>query len=464
MLAIEVKCKPRLEPEFIPAVLWNRAFRKQVEATGTGKELIIAVEQPGGSVTVKQCRIFPSDSPDAELNLKYVERIVKCLLWMSGGNRIYIAGEKSIADQISSIYAPAGKRKFDFEIMGSKMFREPMEVIHCRLDEVPADNNTATPLGRNLAGCRIGFDLGGSDRKCAAVIDGKVVFSEEIAWDPYFQSDPQYHKTGISASLERAAAHLPRVDAIGGSAAGDYIDNQVRVASLFRGITDDDFEQYVINIFNDLKKEWEVPFIVINDGEVTALAGSMEMNANSVLGLSMGTSMAAGYVDGKGHITDRLNEFAFVPIDFRDDAPIDEWSGDIGCGVQYFSQQGVARLAPLAGLKFQADMPFAEQLVEIQQLMANDDVRARSIYETIGTCFGYAIAHYAEFYEFENLLILGRVTTGKGGDIILEFAQEVLKVEFPDLAAKITFHTPDEKNKRHGQAVAAASLPKIING
>ena len=56
--------------------------------------------------------------------------------------------------------------------------------------------------------------------KAAALIDGEVVFSEETRWDPYFQSDPSYHLAGVRESLRRAAAHLPRVDAIGGSAAG----------------------------------------------------------------------------------------------------------------------------------------------------------------------------------------------------------------------------------------------------
>ena len=40
-------------------------------------------------------------------------------------------------------------------------------------------------------------------------------------------------------------------------------------------------------------------------------------------------------------------------------------------------------------------------------------------------------------------------------------AKGVLQREFPDLAERIAFHIPDEKDKRHGQAVAAASLPKL---
>ena len=104
---------------------------------------------------------------------------------------------------------------------------------------LPAERSTTRPLGRHLEGCRIGFDLGGSDRKVAAVIDGRVVFSEETVWDPYHKPDPQYHIDGIMDSLAKAAAHLPRVDAIGGSAAGVYVNNRVKAGSLFRGVPQD---------------------------------------------------------------------------------------------------------------------------------------------------------------------------------------------------------------------------------
>jgi predicted NBD/HSP70 family sugar kinase len=218
-------------------------------------------------------------------------------------------------------------------------------------------------------------------------------------------------------------------------------------------VSPEDFEKRIRRIFFDLQREWGgIPFEVANDGEVTALAGSMSFGQNGVLGVSMGTSVAGGYVTLDGSITPWLNELAFAPVDYRDDAPADEWSGDVGCAVQYFCQQGVARLAPLAGLRFPKEMKFAEQLVEVQKLMAAGDVRARRIYETIGTCFGYTIAQYADFYDLRVLLILGRVTSGEGGEIIIAKASEVLRAEFPELAERIALRTPDEKDKRHGQA------------
>jgi predicted NBD/HSP70 family sugar kinase len=448
--------RPPLDPGVQHAVLWNRAYR----ALRPANPLAIALERPDGTISRFDFATLPHEGGNAALNLRYVERLVKTLLWSRGASRVVIGGEPALAGELRAIYAADGARKFDHDFF-SRVYA-PLTIDACAFDHAPAAKETAIPLGRHLDGARIGFDLGGSDRKCAAVLDGEVVFSEEIAWDPYFQSDPQYHYDGIADTLRRAAAHLPRVDAIGGSAAGVYVANEVRAASLFRGVSEADFDARIKRIFFDLQREWGgVPFEVANDGEVTALAASMSFGENRVLGISMGTSVAAGYVTATGAITPWLNELAFAPVDFRADAPVDEWSGDRGCAVQYFCQQGVARLAPLAGLHFPAEMKFAERLVEVQTLMAAGDARARSIYETIGICFGYAIAGYAEIYDIGTLLILGRVTSGEGGDLILAKAGEVLRAEFPALAEQIKLRTPDEKDKRHGQAVAAASLPRI---
>jgi predicted NBD/HSP70 family sugar kinase len=294
------------------------------------------------------------------------------------------------------------------------------------------------------------------------VANGEVVFSEEVAWNPGAQADPQYHFDGIHDSLRRAAAQLPRVDAIGGSAAGVYVNNEVRVGSLYRGVPRDLFEARVRRLFFELREAWGgIPFEVVNDGEVTALAGSMALGDGAVLGIAMGSSTAAGYVTPQGAITTWLNELAFAPVDYREDSPSDEWSGDRGVGAQYLSQQAVARLLQPAGIDLPSAMPPAEKLERVQRLIAAGDGRARRIYETIGVYFGYAIAHYADFYDIRSLLALGRVMTGEGGDAILSLASSVLREEFPELAARIRFHIPGEKEKRHGQAIAAASLPAI---
>ncbi len=462
-MKIEVNPKfvSELDPGFVPSVLWNREYRRQVAGSGMAVKIIIALTRSIGTVSTFETAIFPHEGEFKAVNIKYVERMIKSLLWTKGGYKITIAGCDVLAKDISKIYSPTGARAFDYDIMGEKIYGKKMEVVSCSLEDVPKSNEIEVKLGGNMDGCRIGFDLGGSDRKCAAVIDGETVFTEEVTWDPYYEKDPEYHKAGIRDSLRRAAEKLPRVDAIGGSAAGVYVNNQPRVASLFRGVEQSLWDEHVIPIFDEIQKEYNVPMQIANDGDVTALAGSMSMDSNGVLGIAMGTSEAVGYVNLGGNITDWLNELAFSPVDYRDDAPADEWSGDIGCGVQYFSQQAIARLAPAAGFDFPANMPLPEQLVAVQEKMAKDDEAAARIYRTIGVYFGYGIAQYAEFYDIRLLLALGRVTSGKGGDLILKVAQDVLNEEFPEIAKNIEFRTPDEKFKRHGQAVIAASLPSI---
>ena len=165
-----------------------------------------------------------------------------------------MTGRPPLAAKLAAHYRETPTGKFDSNLVGERMFDHPIEVVHTRT--CPPERRSTAPLGRHLDGCRIGFDLGGSDRKVAAVIDGKVVFSEETVWDPYFQTDPQYHYDGIMDSLKKAAAHLPRVDAIGGSAAGVYVNNRVKVASLFRGVPPDVFNKRVKDMFLDIRKEW----------------------------------------------------------------------------------------------------------------------------------------------------------------------------------------------------------------
>ncbi len=456
---IPISCIPVLDPAFLPAVLWNKTYRLLAAETADSREMDLALLRPDGTAFRWSSILLPDTVEHFGANLRYIERVLKFLLWQKGGSRVLIAGAPELVPALAAIYGPGGARDFDSTFIGKKIFGEALSFHRATREELPAESTEAISLGRHLGGCRIGFDLGGSDRKCAALVDGEVVFSEEIVWDPYFQSDPSYHIEGVQDSLKRAAEHLPRVDAIGGSSAGVYVNNEVRAASLFRGVSEADFEARIRRMFVELKDRWEgIPFEVVNDGEVTALAGSMSLDENAVLGVAMGTSEAAGYVDPNGSIRPWLNELAFAPVDYRDNGPLDEWSGDEGCGVQFFSQQGVARVAKAAGFVFGA-MPFPEQLLEVQKAMKAGDDRARKIYETIGTCFGYAIAHYADFYEIRNLLILGRVTSGEGGSVIIEEAEKVLATEFPTLRVKLV--VPDEKTKRHGQAVAAASLAAL---
>ena len=458
---MELKVSTVYDKKFTPMAKVVEEFTGGAKKAG-GTKLVIGIERNQGFVSSYETVIYPENTGKDEENIRFAERIIKTLLWIKGGYKIIIAGSEKIGNFIKDAYKVGGLRAFDAGFM-ARVYERPFEVEIVSLENAPVTKENTNPSGRHLSGCRIGFDAGGSDRKVSAVIDGEPVYSEEVVWFPKTASDPQYHYDGILTAMKTAASYMPRVDAIGVSSAGVYVDNRIMVASLFLKVSDEDFDKKVKNMYLDVAKELgeNIPVEVANDGDVTALAGAMDLDDNSVLGVAMGTSEAGGYVDGTGNITGWLNELAFVPCDYNEDSMVDEWSGDYGCGVKYFSQDGVIKLAAEAGIALDDALSPAEKLKIVQKLHEDGDKRAEGIFETIGVYFGYTVAYYAMFYDIKHVLILGRVTSGKGGNAILEKATEVLEKEYPELAKKIKLHLPDESNRRVGQSIAAASLPEI---
>lgn len=449
-----------LDPDFCPPKLVHKKYREAVRAAGGGEKLVIGLERENKLVSRFELNVVVT--PDAlPVTLRIAERIVKFMLWGRGGWRLIVGGPKVVGDHIKKTYSKKGARKFDTEMMATA-YGKPFDVVVTTAAKIPATKDMELSAGGHLKGCRIGFDLGASDYKVSAVIDGEAVFTEEMPWDPKNAKDPNYHYHHLSSALHRAAANLPRVDAIGGSSAGIIVDNEIRVASLLRAIPKKDYPK-AAGVFKRIAKEWRVPLQVMNDGDVTALAGALSMNKKGMLGIAMGSSEAGGFLDKKGRILGWLNELAFVPADYNPNAACDEWSGDAGVGALYFSQQAVNKLLPAAGLMFPDSLGLPERLKEVQKLMAEgsaeEKAKAAKIYETIGVYLGYTLPYYAEFYDYQDVLILGRVTTGEGGDIVIAKAKDILAREFPEV--KINVHVPDEKARRVGQAVAAASIPEV---
>ncbi len=453
-IEVPVANTPELDPGFIPLGKFFDAFLKDAR-----QPLSLAVERAGGEVAVYNT--FIHGTPDmAEADRYYVDRLVKMLLWMKGGFKVYVSGSEAMYESVRDAYRPGGTREFDADFM-SNVYERPFEVVLC--DAVPAEYSNPQAVGRHMDGCRIGFDAGGSDRKVSAVIDGESVFSEEVVWYPKVTEDPDYHYEGIVSALKAAAEHLPRVDAVGVSSAGIYINNRTMVASLFLKVPKELFDEKVKDIYIRAITDTfgDVPYVVANDGDVSALAGAMSLGENNILGIAMGTSEAVGYVDDNGNVTGWLNELAFAPVDANPEAMADEWSGDIGCGVKYFSQDGVIKLAPRAGIELaEGDAP-AQKLKAVQALMEAGDSRAEAVYRSIGVYLGHTLAFYHSFYGLKYVLLLGRVMSGKGGDIILDTCKAVLAEEYPEVADKIVPTLPDEKARRVGQSVAAASLPEL---
>ena len=456
-LGIEYQMKhaPKLDPTFIPFGVWREAYLK-----GASKPIAIALEREKGRISVH--KTFIHGTPEmAEADYRYVERYVKFLLWSTGGFRVCVCGCSELAQRLKKAYSEGGERDFDHTFF-FQLYEQELVIEDLALENCPEANEEAVPMGGNMDGCRIGFDAGGSDMKVSAVVDGETIFSEEVVWLPKLNEDPEYHFQHIVGAMQLAASKMPRVDAIGVSSAGVFIGNAPMVASLFIKVPRSNWDK-IKTIYDraGAAVNPNAPLLVANDGDVSALAGAMGLGKGNLMGIAMGTSEAVGYVDADKNVLGWINELAFAPVDLQEGALMDEWSTDIGVGCKYFSQDAVIKLAPAAGIDIPEELTLAQKLKFVQKLMEEDDQRAVAIFETIGAYLAYTTVLYAQFYNIEYMMLLGRVMSCKGGDTILRVCNEILADEYPALAAKCTVTLPDEKMRRVGQSVAAASLPKV---
>ena len=436
----------------------------RTHAHGDGQTIAVAWEREDGNVyrydLTVPARIHPALLPGVK---HLVERVVKFVLWSAGGWKLHLSGPDNIVKPIARAYKKKGARAFDVAFFND-LYARPLETAVVPLKEMPETHEREVVVKNNTNGSRIGFDLGASDFKVSALRNGKVVFSKEFPWDPRNQPDPDYHYEKLSAGLEAAAAALGgRVDAIGGSTAGTLVGKRLGPASLIRAVLEKAPEKKDLarGLFARIEEEWQCPFEVFNDGDVTALAGAIAMKRTGILGMAMGSSEAVGYINPKGALTGRINELAFAPVDLNPNAPKDEWSGDAGVGAMYFSQQAVDHLARLFGFKFPKSMKLPERLKVVQEAMEKHDEKALRVYLMIGRYLANAAAWYREFYDYSNLMVLGRVTSGFGGEVILNTAKMGLEAVDPYLAEQIDIFMPDEKTRRLGQSVAAAQIPVV---
>ena len=451
-IEVDIKNKPELDRKFVPILRFNEAFLKTAS-----RAVSIAIER--GEKQVSQISTYVHDSSThAEADAYYLERLVKFELWLRGGFKIYVKGPKSSYESLKKAFSPEGSRAFDAEFFGG-LYQRDFEVVSC--DELPEPFEIKKSVGGHFDGCRIGVDFGGSDYKVAAVIDGKVVYNNETVWNPKINSDPDYHFNGAVSAMKEAKDHLPHVDAIGISSAGLISGNRILAAQLFQMVPKELFDEKSRDTYIRAVKEIGdgIPFEVANDGDVAALAAAIGLQKNNVLGLAMGTSYIGGFIDKDGNLSNWISELAFAPMDASPNAAMDDWTKDIGVGVQYFCQEAVIKLSKAAGISLDGYETPAEKLKVAQNLLDESHAGATAIFRTIGCYLGHTVPFYFEKYKADSILLLGRVVSGKGGDIILETANQVLKEEYPDLVVELLL--PDEKTRRMGQSVAAASLPKI---
>ena len=283
---------PPLDPGFCPAFLWNRACQTLVAEDRT---LVIALVRDDGTVFRHESRILGAGAP------KTVRRL-------------------------AAIYSHNGARAFDHSFIGSNVYGQPLIIEDTPLADLPPERSAGMPIGRTprrlphrLRSRRQRPQGRNVDRRPGRLLRGNPL-GALLSGRPRL---PPRRRARLAGARRRPPAPRRRQRRQRG---GCYVDNEVRGASRFRSVPPDQCNAHIRRMFFTLQTCWKgVPFEVANDGEVTALAGSMSPGDNAVLGISMGTSLAAGYVTPEGSVTPWLNELAFAPIDHRPDAPRDEW-------------------------------------------------------------------------------------------------------------------------------------------
>lgn len=425
---------------------WLSGYRLLKAYEERGKSSLAVTIQRGDSLSYT----YHSATTETEEDFFFMKKMILTLLWIVGGDRVLLKGNhKTIASFLLSV-------KEDGEL--TKTFHE-MENIFRRsflieeTDQDFKDRFQDVGIDGSFQGYRIGLDLGGSDRKTVASYNGNVLFQDETPWSPKTEEDSSYHYKGILDSLKKAKSHLKRVDSIGISSAGIIDGNRMEQATLFWKVKDLDREG-ISSFFSDfMEKEFpDVRYRILNDGDVAAYSGAYLFHKEKILGLTFGTSLGSGYMEDMHSSLGFIIELGKVPVDYSEDAMSHYSMGIKGSGSEYLSQKGIIRLCKKAGMEYKGDLP--TQLVQIQKGAENGNRKVLDAYEKLGRFIGEAIALYHRFLPFKNVIVLGRVMSGKGGDLMLKSAADLLKEERID----IHLFSADETFKRLGQAYMAASL------
>lgn len=412
------------------------------------QEIEIVLSRGKGLVYPFSLRI----NDDFEESYFHLKKVLFALLWTIGGSRFLFHCDSSFYSRF------VGKIQKDEEVHASfkaieKIYGEPVSFF--LTEEIPF--KTIKTAKRTLlpSGCRVGLDLGGSDIKVMALQDGKVLYSSEILWSPKTARDPSYHDSFIRSALKEAASYLPRVDAVGVSTSGVVEEEDLIYPSLFTSCSEKDKKEGIRVLLKEISHELfpNATFSLINDGDASALGASFLYEKDSVLGLSLGTSLAGGYVKN-GFLYPYLNELSKVPVNFSSFAKRHYQLGIKGSASEYLSQKGIIALTEESGVELKGTLPEKLLMVQVLAEQGNDEVL--QAYRTFGKRLGSCVLYFSLFLDFSCVFLLGRVLSGKGGETLLESANEYLASK----GSELTLFSADERFKRLGQAYVAACLEK----
>lgn len=434
-----------LDKKFLPAYDEFKSFQKE----GT-KEIVVTAKRKDN--IVYPFRMMISD--DYEKSYFFAKKMILSLMWIVGAESFCYKGDKEFYSYlINRVYDDLETKK-SFEAMKESFGSDVLITLDDKDYEVIQSKTTFTG---SFDGNRIGIDLGGSDRKVTAISDGKVVFSDETLWTPKPETDYKYHVEGILDSLNKAASVLKRVDSVGVSTAGMVFDDELIYPALFESVPLETKQSKIRTLIPDIVKDrfGDIPFAIANDGDVSAIGASIMFKKDNVLGLALGTSFAAGYAKN-GFLLNWANELSKVSIDYNPEARAHYILNIQGSSSEYLSQKGIVRLLENNGVQLEGET-LPKKLVSIQKMAEEGNKIVLDAYHDMGIYLGSAIMFFTMFYKIDSVMLLGRVLTGKGGEILTNTASSYLK----ERGVNIEVFTCDENFKRLGQSYIAASMPRI---
>jgi len=482
MLMSKANVDAPLDPDFSPLYLGKKQYL-QATKNCTDK-LKWALPRPGGCGR-GELPVFPEGHKNCDASVYMASVLINNMMWERAAASLELSGPAWMTASMVAAYTTDGPCSFEVKNMPNACGTPdtPFGVTVVAAKDLSKAKETPSKCGTEANGSRLAFDLGKSDIKVVVVKDNEVLYSKETEWD-VTNVDPDYHFNAIKAAMEIGKAELEKtgskIEAIGGSATGAISANsEATWCDCFPNVPPDVYQEKVVNIFHRLRDALApgVPLKVINDGEVTALAAYSKLGGKgNILGISMGSSEGGGYANKDGDLLGWINELCFLKLDLNPEAPHDPWTKGTHSGIShmYLGQRGATKLAKAGGIEAPENQLWphpdmctikhdnhAQCLKLIQKAMTDPakEPQARKIYETVGVYLGYGLCQYLDHYRIDHLMILGRVSKGAGGDIMLEVAKSVLAKEKPKV--KIEFHTADDHFKAVGQCIAAAALPEL---
>lgn len=245
-----------------PITDWNTEFCPSER----GVELTVSLES-GGAVR-RQFRLGLPDIESPKLG-RYLRTYVHNRLWAIGAERVVLDCDQDLFDKIASAFRPGGEFSHQVAMMS--------EIYGCHFEIVRGDardaaggaSGTTQQPGRPKVGKHIGVDLGGSDAKVVALVDGELRHHEKRDWKPKSFREGRQAVSVVCDLVKNALAKsgIDSPDGVGISSAGIVVNDRIMASGIFGGLPAEEFQEWIVPMGERVSEAFGgVPIGVAHDG------------------------------------------------------------------------------------------------------------------------------------------------------------------------------------------------------